>query len=263
MDPLRNALQSMYTNTKAAYDKIDEMGGELPANKNLQNLAEAIRSIPTGPLPPGVPTTLEELKEMINKGREIVTGTEIPDMYNGQSNPLIVAQNLNNTNNSAYGGAEGVILVRKHVDPTSQLFSSYADYSTSLVKDFLDTTYLDNCSDTLKSIISEIDIPYNNTTVKSKFFLMSDTEVCAIEGDNIIEGMMWDYWKQKTGLSSPNNNNNDGRIMKDRNGTAQTVWLRSRSSSTQVNIVYTTGSINRSYVNVSYGVIPACFIGKD
>lgn len=247
------------------------MGGDTSKPHNLQNLAEAIRSIPTGPLPPGVPTSLAELKEMVNKGREIVVGTEIPDDYAGQSNPLIVAQNLNSSNNEAYGGAEGVILVRKYVEPTSQVFGSSVEYSTSTIKNFLDTTYLNNCSDTLKSIIADISVQYYNgsskTMVAGKWFLMSAYEVCnrGNLGTNGYEGVMWDLWKQRTGLSSPDAMNlyNSGRIMRDRNGTARYVWLRSRYSSSNVCCVNLNGDVGSDPSNDSIGVLPACFIGKD
>ena len=43
-----DTIESMYENTRNAYDKVQEKGGTIPANKNLQNLASAIDSIVTG-----------------------------------------------------------------------------------------------------------------------------------------------------------------------------------------------------------------------
>lgn len=269
MDPLRNTLQSMRTNTKSAYDKIDEMGGELPANKNLQNLAEAIRSIPTGP---AVPKSLEELKKMVNRGREIAIGTEIPDTYGGNSNPLIVAQNLNSTNNASYGGTEGVILIRRYCDPVALKFNATNDkpvYIDSNIQTYLNSTYWNNTSDTLKQLITPITVPYydgtNMTSIQDqKWFLMGCYEVCGQNnyGTQANEGIMWDYWKKQTGLSSPNSDANDGRITRDRNGTACWTWLRSRSYSSVLSLNNVGGVYNGSS-GVDGSVLPACFIGKD
>lgn len=231
--------------------------------KNLANLPGAIASIPQGPSWDPTNPTLATLKEAINAGIDIEIGLEIPDTYNGASNPLIVAQNLNNTNNTAYGGAEGVILVRKYVEPTAQVFHmSSVNYTTSTVRSFLNGTYLNNCSDAIKSIISDISIPYNNTMVQSKFFLMSDREVCS-NRSSVVEGEMWDYWKQKTRLSSPSSGYNNGRIMKASNGAAQRVWLRSQYQYSYVCLVALDGSVGSDTPGLSLGVLPACFIGKD
>lgn len=266
MDDTKVILQSMYAHTKEAYDRVEYLGGELPAKKNLANLPDAIRSIPQGP---AVPTSLAELKKAVRQGREIVVGTEIPDTWNGNSNPLIVAQNLNSTNNSDYGGAEGVILIRKYAEPTSQTFGNI-DYPASTIKFYLDGTYLNNCSDDLKGIISEIAVPYNGTTVMSKFFIMSATEVCgqwSVSGtDSAVEGIMLDIWKNRTGLSSINNNPNSGRIVRDRNGSAQAWWLRTKSIPTSTTLcrVTDTGEVRGGYSPTgSLSVLPACFIGKD
>lgn len=261
----------MYNHNKLCWDAIDEMGGDTSAPHNLQNLAEAILIIPTGP---AVPKSLEELKQMVNRGREIVVGTEIPDTYGGQSNPLIVAQNLNSTNNSSYGGVEGVILVRKYVEPTSQVFStssSGVNYSNSSIKTFLNGTYLNNCSDTLKNLISNISVPYYNgtsvTTVSDKWFLMSDYEVCSNRSNysaNYPEGVMLQYWKDQTGLSSPSLNTTSGRIAKSRAGSATAFWLRSRFDSSSVcYITFLGGGATANPTLTGTGVLPACFIGKD
>lgn len=258
----------MYTNTKSAYDKIDEMGGELPANKNLQNLAEAIRSIPTGP-------SLKGLKRALDNGtaqQDYPIGTTLEDEYNGQSNPLIVAQHLDSSNNSTYDGAEGVILIRKFVEPTSQIFgvnNASSLYNVSTIKGFLDTDYLDKCSDTLKSLLSEIAIQYYNgssTTLigNNKFFLMSDTEINSRVAVAGIEGFAWKYWKDITGLSAASSAANSGRIVKDRNGNAVNTWLRTRyDQNYNALYIYTNGGINGRSTTTEYGVLPACFIGKD
>lgn len=216
------------------------------------------------------PLTLSGLKAALNDGTaqaKYPVGAEIPDTYDGQDNPLIVAQYLDSANNSGYNEAEGVILIRKFVEPTDQVFGANVDYSVSAIKNFLDTTYLDNCSDILKSIISPIAIPYYNGSgivplPDQKWFLMSDREVQS----NLIsqsEGFGWNYWIEKTGFTSPSTAANVGRVMKDRAGSGQNVWLRSRYQAGRECIVVNTGLVDASATNVARGVLPACFIGKD
>lgn len=245
MDPLRNTIQSMYNHNKLCWDAIDEMGGDTSAPHNLQNLAPAIRSIPTGP---GVPKSLEELKQMVNRGREIVIGTEIPDIYGGHSNPLIVAQNLNSSNNSDYSGAEGVILVRKYAEALGTKFTT--------IYDFLANEYLHNCSAELQALISTIDIPYyDGSTVNLmpyKWFLMSNKEI----GSSLVswkEGFTWDYWKTYS-----------NRVVKGTDGNAQGWWLRSRYNASSVTVISASGSDYYSTPTATtYAVYPACFIAKD
>lgn len=237
---------------------------------NLANLVGAVDSIPTN--------TLAGLKAALKNGtaqEKFPIGHEIPDTYAGNSNPLIVAQYLDNTNNSAYGGAVGVILIRKYVEPIAQEFGrvSYIGGSMtpqSAIKTFLETTYLNNCSDTTKSLISNIDIPYwyDNSTysVPSTWFLMSAREVMSVAiVSKQVEGIGWQYWKDKTGLSAPDQNSNPGRIVTNRSGTAQYWWLRSIYSTRQstVCLVHAGGSTYYGSPSDKRGVLPACFISKD
>lgn len=221
-----------------------------------------------------VSSPVTDFKAAVNAGTaqtDYPVGTEISDTYDGNDNPLIVAQYLDSTNNSAYGGAEGAILIRKFVEPTSLAFGDSVDYETSAIRTLLNTTYYNNCSDDLKSVLSNISVPYYNgssmTTVTDRVFLMSTYEVCNQgQGAAYYEGAMWDYWKQKTGLSLPDavEVNNDGRIMESRDGDAERVWLRSRSSSTVVYLVNVRGAINSSRPSYSTSsVLPAFFIAKE
>lgn len=178
-----------------------------------------------------------------------------------------MAQYLNSANNSSYGGAEGVILTRKYVKPTEQNFGSSTqsvDYANSLIKTFLETTYYDNCSNDIKNIISVLNIPCNNTTITAKWFLMSTTEVYN-KGNNITEGIGWDYWKEKTGLSSPDAiySANNGRIVTDREGTPRLTWLRDQYNTNNVFRIGTNGDVYYAYPTWGYGVLPACFISKN
>lgn len=254
---------NLLRNTKSEIaTAITEMGVEV-GNVPFRQYPDLIRNIPTTP-------TLSGLKQALNNGTaqdKYPVGTEISDTWNGNDNPLIVAQYLNETNNSAYGGAVGVILIRKYVEPTSQVFGSNTNYRSSAIKSFLDTTYLSNCSKELRAIISDISIPVYNSAlemVSSKFFLMSAYEVCN-RGRDIHEGDMWDYWKQKTGLNAPDAmyTSNSGRVMKNRNGDAWIEWLRSGNGNNAVYCVGNSGSVDSMYnLNNNLGVAPACFISK-
>lgn len=218
-------------------------------------------------------TTLEDIKIYVNAGLEVPVGTKVDDTYAGNSSPLIVVQSLNSSNNLSYGGAEGVILMREFVEPTSQQFQTVGNnYTGSLVQTLLSGNYYNNCSDELKSVISEIDIPYyNNGSITAlsaqRWFIPSGAEVMATY--NAGEGFGWDYWKQKTGLSSPSDNANSGRRAFSRSGAATAYWLRSKNPNyTYVCDILDNGSLYASgnptlSTGLLPGVLACCFIGKD
>lgn len=248
-------------------------GSQQDSNASLGVLPACFIAKSSGP-------TLENLQEALesdNPEQLFPVGTEIEDTYDGESNPLVVAQYLNSSNNSPYGGAVGAILVRKFITPTEQLFSVKSnDYSTSDIRTFLNSTYLSNCSTELQNAISPIDVPYSKdntiTQVNDKWFLMSGIEVMATQ--NAGEGFGWDYWKTQTGLSSANNDANPGRVMRSQKGQAYYWWLRSGGTNydTQVPLgsvyyVYNNGKIYEAIVDstvspTSLAVLPACFIAK-
>lgn len=211
--------------------------------------------------------TLEGLQNALAAGdyAAFPAGTEIPDTYDGQSNPLIVAQYLDSSNNSSYGGAEGVILVRKYVEPTTFSSTSYI-YPDSTTYTYLQGTYYDKTSIALKNLISDISVPYYNgsdlQSVISKWFAMSTTEANGILGDH-AEGIAWDYWKNKTGLTTPSNDANGGRILKDTAGATSQSWLRTGPVSYGSTAIYTTGQIYANPPQGTCSVLPACFIAKS
>lgn len=259
-----------------AWNAVDEMGGDIPPNKNLANLPEGIASIPTGP---AVPKSLEQLKEMINRGREIAVGSEISDTWNGSSNPLIVAQKLDSSNNASYGGAIGYILVRKYVDPNNkQIIASPVTYEQSDVPNYLNNAYFNSCSNELKKILSSITISIVdknwsiNNLSDQKFFLMSVTELYGVEEltsvttNNKTVGIPFEYWKSKTGLSSPSSSANQGRIVYTSTNTVARTWTRSNTGwgSSTFKYLGADGGIYDTQPNASTnGFLPACFIGKD
>lgn len=157
-----------------------------------------------------------------------------------------------------------------------QIFGTTPDYDGSAIQKFLDTTYYDNCTAILKSLISPINIRYSDTMVNNnKWFLMSEIEVGIKGYMNYTDGFFWDYWKQRTGLSSPqqaastspSNTVNSGRSMTYANGTLGTAYaIRSRYSATSTNAVSsigTSGALRIQYIDSVCGIIPACFVAKD
>lgn len=253
---------------------IINKGIEIPEETKIQDYPKYIKRI--GLTPPTGNGTLADLKTALPYGNATElypVGTEIPDTYDGHDNPLIVAQYLDASNNESYGGAEGVILVRKYVEPIAQIYSpngQESNYIGSTIQAFLDEDYLAKSSDGLKSVISSITIPYfrdeQTNGVQSKWFLMSETEVGGYH--NSVEGIFWDYWKQKTSLASANNSANSGRVVTDRSGAATACWLRTSTATappyTSASDITKTGSVyHLNSCWVQNGVLPACFISSS
>lgn len=244
---------------------ITEMGVDVPAGTAFRQYPELIEQIVTAP-------TFDGLKRALKNGTaqsKYPVSTEIPDTYNGNNNPLIVAQYLDSTNNSSYDGAEGVILIRKYVEPVSQKFGTTIYYNQSIVKEFLETTYYDNSSEEIKSVISNINVicrtsNSSSVSIKSKWFLMGCSEVGGTYFPE--EGIFWDFWKEKTGLLAASNTANPGRVATDINGKAYGWWLRSYGTNNPyVCLVSNNGTMTGGYAKYtdSYGILPACFIAKD
>lgn len=258
----------------AVWAALEARGATIPPEKNTTNLGEAVRSLPGGggeeKWDPSNPT-VGGLKAAALQGIDVAIGTEIPDKWNGNDNPLIVAQKLDSSNNAKYPGAEGYICVRKYVEPLSQLFdNSSVLWSESAVFQYLQNEYLTACSDALKSVLTDISpctYEWGYKYPTSKWFLMSCYEVCNQGSSDSLgyEGIMWDYWKNKTGLSSPDGlwGSNSGRVMQDRDGSAQTIWLRSLYSGDSMCVVGTSGDVVYQWYGGELGILPACFIGKE
>lgn len=249
-----------------AWQALETQGATIPAEKNTANLAEAIRTIEIveeewDPKKP----TLGGFKTACKNGVDVAVSTEIPDEHGGDNAPLIVAQKLTSSNNSSYGGVKGYILVRKYTVGANKtvVYGDTADFSTSNIKNYLDTEYLDACSSTLKRILGEISVPcYGGGSVLSKWFVMSGPEVMGLNITN--QGFGWDYWKKKTGLSSPSQTANSGRVVTDKDGKAPVrIWLRSPlngNSGTSVYVVNSDGYISNYNTSGVFSVLPACFV---
>ena len=94
------------------------------------------------------------------------------------------------------------------------------------------------------------------------FFLPSVTEMYG--SANSHEGPYWEYWKQATGWSSPNNGSNTARKLYNMNNTSSAVycWLRSpsRSDSCFPWLVGSDGYLGYITASGAFRCAPACII---
>lgn len=214
--------------------------------------------------------TLTRLANRIKAGKDVLIGTEVEDEWNGESNPLIVTQKLDSSNNEKYGGAVGYCLMRKYVSTETMAYSTSGqrNYALSDIYAYLGGDYLEKCSDELRSIISDISVTCDNSNVTTtsnfvlvpaKWFLMSENEIWSRA---IGDGIKWDYWQEQTKLSKVSADSNTGRIGRDINGNVHTWWTRSRANADLSNAYRVNeqgGSMNRPLDELCT-IRPACFI---
>lgn len=142
--------------------------------------------------------------------------------------------------------------------PPSQL-NSQKGFMAGLSKEFIDcvakvkrTYYTNSVTDG-----SVIDVLYD------KFFAATGTELYGSVNDN--EGTYWTYYKEATGLTSPSNNQNTGRIKYALNAKTSPLYCWSfscsRGGSCCVWSRYATGQLLSYYAYCSYRAVPACVIG--
>lgn len=260
---LADDIVSMYTNTREAYNALEELGATMPEQKNLENLTATIDTLSSSEEWDPENPTLAGLKTAIDSGNldEIEIGTEIPDTWDGQDNPLIVGTK------QIIAGVDGnkylaVGLLRKYIEPTAQTYGTTSAYSTSSIKNYLDTIYLDKCSSTIKKLVTDVNVPYYNgstiSNVASKWFLMGVTEVYSSQVTT--EGKVWEYWKNKTGFSAPQDDDTAGRVCYGRDKKAYNVWLRTAYNNNRAYSITTTGRVSNSLTEAALGVLPACYI---
>lgn len=274
---ITTTLGKAYDHVRAAYTKLEDMGATMPAQKNLQNLAITIRSLPTGPQGPSADNPLlEDLKEVLasdDPASIYPVGIEIPDTWNGEDNPLIVAQYLNSSNNTLYNGAEGVILIRKYIAPTDIQWKTASEganpqYPYANLAKYLNGEYLNKCSDTLKSIISPIAYTYGHTDVTAvttyiatqTFVAPSMTEVGAA---NNYGGIFFDYFKQAMNTTTIIASANMGRAFQKLDKTYGVYWLRTNGGQYYAYTIGPTGAVSSMTTSENKnGVLPWCFVAK-
>lgn len=280
---ISDRLNSMIDHLSDAYDKIDEMGGELPNHCNLENLATAISTISGGGggggggWNPSNPT-LEGLKDAINKGANVPIGVEIPDTYAGADNPLIVVQKLDSTNNSNYNGAEGFILQRKYCTNQVNVCDTFdADgYVGSSPYKYLASSYANNCSDAIMDIISDISVRVQYSTpqaVTAKWFIPSVEEVYGDPSAHGTynkwgaEGKVFQYYLDNGGGVATNNASSSRVAMLSTNtSTAVPWWLRTAFPYGVAVLYRVTANGTVEYakgMNELAYLRPCCFISKN
>lgn len=252
-------------NAKAAIKAaIIEKGVEVPDEEKLDTYYSYIDQIGSTPPPKGDNTLNDLLLALAtdNPHTTYPANSVIVDTWNGQPRNWVVGH---------YGDATlpngdtttGVYLFREIVDPASQQWGNNgSNYANSAANSYLNSTYLQACSDELKGIINEIAVPTTNGAVNAKIFLMSDYEVCA-SGSGIHEGVMWDAWRERTGLDSPSDKANEGRIMRTDVGTDVKWWTRTNRASSNKDFIEPTGAGGNGSPTQQLGIVAACFIAKS
>lgn len=250
-----------------SYGAVEEMGGTLPEQKTLANLPDAIDTIPTS-MPTG---ELIDLKRALDAGtapREFPPNSEVSDVYDGNEIKWVIGHY--GTATMANGAVRDGVYVFKSVTlNTRQALNPNEYYDESAVNVYLNSTYYENCSGTLKEIVGEIQVPvYTDRSVNAKIWLMSAVEIMGLAPTaNNGGGVGWDAWKVRTGLSSPTYVENDGRILETESGSAATWWTRSHTVSSSgggsSQFVNFFGGVRSVSTASNYYLEPAFFIPKD
>lgn len=243
---------------RASYRAVSARGGGITGNKNLANLRAAVESIPTSPL-----VSLKMALRNGTAGNKFPLLSEIDDVCEGYSNPWIVGHY-----GRGYGtGGSGVYLFRKYTTMSSVSWATYnfETFADGDIQRFLENTYPSLCSEEIRSLASEISLPYRisggQAEIKTKFFINSPLEMMGGMG----YGEPWDGWKKKTGLSSSSTLANEGRVFYfPDGGKSLGVWTRTWNKSGYAMSVGGDGTIYSSTgIKSSKPLLVCCFISAD
>ena len=101
-------------------------------------------------------------------------------------------------------------------------------------------------------------------TMYDRFFLPSIEEMYGAPQASGIEGSYFPYWKDKTGLSTPSNAANNGRIIYALENQSSAQYCRLRSANRGISYsawyVYAPGSLSYTSAHNAYRCAPACVI---
>lgn len=225
---LKSTINTVESDVKGIYQYLSDRSYFLPENKNIQNIVPTLR----GDFAPDI--SFAALKQALANGTAPTVfpiSTEIPDTYFGMENPQIIGTYQTLVINSKRVAACG--LVRKNAVGSrgsgSPLPGYY--YSETEIFSWLNGDYLSRCSAELRAAVAPVSVPTKQnvssavTMVSGTMHLLSGIEVGMTL--NPGEGQFWELWQQRTGLTSPSNSANPGRVVNAPGMTEpQRWWLR-------------------------------------
>lgn len=167
---------------------------------------------------------------------------------------------------------DGTWLMRKDVYSSKQWSKSVKnDYSTSNIRAYMDSTFLNLIDQNVRSVIKDVRIPYrpgsgSSTSVNSganglrcKVFLLSAAEVNLGFNNRPKEGVWLKYFM------NCNTTGADDLRVANYNGVPGDWWLRTPDTATSNNAVLVTKTGAMSSANVAYlhGFRPAMVLPKE
>ena len=212
---------------------------------------------------PSATTVLETLT--LTEGSGGTSLGSANSQINGNINSLQRSLLGNNNYNQSY--------VRQYINSTAAAGGVWsAQNKWDRVPSWNGTTagFLNGMDDDFLSVVGEVEKTTALNTVSDgggstktyeKFFLLSRSEIYGNKESNINEGSPYDYYKNYSDYSAPNDGADTNRI-KYRNNAAQYWWLRSPyvPNAYIVRYVNTLGTVDINGANHSNGVAPACAI---
>lgn len=266
MDSIADELNLLRSTKSEIKTAITDMGVEV-GNVPFRKYAELIGNIAT--------SELAMLKKALRDGTaksKYPVGNNISDQYNNHESPWTV-MDYKTAKLANKLTKDGVYLVRLIPEVTSPFGNK--DYAQSQVHQLLNSGYLSKCSKDFKKLVTEIAVPYNtaadihtsqnNTTVKAKCWLLSATEIMGKSEAGYEEGVAFELWKQRTGLSIPSNGQNGGRILRDSKGNIAEWWTRTPYDYNSIALYYVRkwGDIWTGAESSPKYLVVGCFIAKD
>lgn len=279
MDDFNSTIEKFSTSLAASYAKIAEMGGEIPDQKNSNNLGTAIRSIPTIPQinPPDLakPLNADELKAL----QEIVARGEASSYYQiGQailvtySTYTMPFEIVGFEDVEVEGGSivHAINLLAKYTNETDSQWgdSGNTEYSTSTLRSSLTTyqgklnadflTCLANTKTQTYSRDGSTDVVYDKLFAPSMAQLGVTSTIYNDAAQAAVEGPAFTAYQ---------GSHNAKRLKQAINatGTAQNYWTRSfyPDDSSAFDAVYVSGAPDYGYYFSTYRSVAACnFIGQ-
>lgn len=160
----------------------------------------------------------------------------------------------------------GAILLRVNASPNSITFASATSiYSRSYARAYLNAAYRDGCSAELLDVIvatSQESIYEGEKDVSQGWMFLPTPEELHVNleehSDAEVDDLLaWEYFRD-----TPTNPIEDceKRGFRDPNGSAQSVWLRSRYNSRFVRYMGPTGLVGLDDPSYDRGVLAACII---